>query len=195
MTIDDTLLLRSTDFWKRHIINRLWSSSIDKAILFSVLSWLHWVSPHTIISSVQPFYYVALLSKVSSCHFSPLNGFNCPDDLNQKTITKGESSTGNYCVHREIENTWMELPAFTLVKLHVLSCCHDENRGIKYILQMLYMSFEETAYEKTPTLQSQTSWEAHIHAATWKNSGFRASWNELENRLRGSVSKQTLFLP
>ncbi len=115
----------SRDHWwyllRRHMINTLWLSHVDKAVPYSVLSWLQRVSRWqlSLLRFVHPFDQLVELSQVSRSHFSPLNGFNCPDDLNQKTITKGKRSTGNYCVQHEIEHTWMELAPFTVVKLHV----------------------------------------------------------------------------
>lgn len=115
----------SHDHWwhllKRHMINTLWLSNVDKAVLCRALSWLQWVSQRqlSLLPFVHPFYQLVELSQVSRSHFSPLNGFNCPDDLNQKTITKGKSSKGNYCLHHETEHTWVELAPFTVVKLHV----------------------------------------------------------------------------
>lgn len=127
---------------KGHMINTLWLSGVDKDILYSVLSWLQQISRRAIIASVRfvhPFYHLVERPQVSCCHFLLLNGFNCPDDLDQKTITKGKSGTGNYCLHRQIEHTWMELAPFNSGKITCAASdgCRDEGMSMKYVPKML----------------------------------------------------------
>lgn len=76
---------------------------------------------------VHPFYPFLLFS-----------GFNCPDDLNQKTITTGKSGAGNYCLHREKEHTWMELAPFNSGKITCTGSdgCRDAEMSKKYVPKM-----------------------------------------------------------
>lgn len=150
---------------------------------------------HTQLSSVHfadPFYHLPLLSQVSRYHFSPLNDFNCPDDLNQKTITKGKSSTGNYCLHHETEHTWIKLALFTVVKLHVQPVMAVVMK--KWAWSMCLKCFgvlrEDGIWKDTdtskPNEQGAMVWSGtHIWSYAEE---FRASWDDLENRLRGTVS-------
>lgn len=56
----------------------------------------------------------------------------------------------------------MELPPFTVLKLHVLPGCCDEKGRIKCVPEIL-MSLEKTESENILTLLSQMSNMAHIY--------------------------------
>lgn len=175
---------------KRHVIN--WSE--DNAILHRVLSRLRRVFQHTIISSTRlahPFYHLASLSKVSCCHFSPLNGFNCPDDLNQKTITKGKSSTGNYCPSAWDGTHLNGATSFHSGKITCAAWLSWWKSEHKVCAWNAYVSVEKAENEKTLTLQSRPSKVSHMHEVLWRNSGqVEMKW---ESRLRGTVSIRFLL--
>lgn len=147
---------------------------------------------------VRPFHHRAELSPVSRCHFSPLNGFNCPDDLNQKTITKGKCGAGNYCLRHEIEHTWMERAPFTVVKLHVQPAMAVvmKRRAWSMCLKCLCDLREDEIWEDTdtskPNEQSATVWSGTHRRRSAEE--FRAIWDELENGLRRRVRIETVLL-
>lgn len=123
------------------------------------------------------------LSQVSCCHFSPLNGFNCPDDLNQKTITKGKSSTGNYCLHCQIELTWTEQAPFTVVKLHVQTVTAIVMQRWTWSVPPAYVSSKETEED------SDTSKWKEQGAAVW---GTTHTWSHVEEFRTSCLEKNNL---